>query len=148
MEESSLSASEGEIDGEIEGDGSEDDIRELRARRHALTHKLAQQQKRRDKIQVSQDAIFIYTHCLLLMLVSVSFTRIDQANELELTKVFVSVLQAVLQMGGQLEIEIRPFYLVPDTNGFIDHLEGLRKLLACGTYILVVPLIGETLFDH
>lgn len=57
VEESSLSASEGEID----GDGSEDDIRELRARRHALTHKLAQQQKRRDKIQVSQDAaIFIH----------------------------------------------------------------------------------------
>lgn len=58
VEESSLSASEGEIDGEMEGDGSEDDIRELRARRHALAHKLAQQQKRRDKIQVSPDAIF------------------------------------------------------------------------------------------
>ncbi|XP_051763855.1 telomerase-binding protein EST1A [Ctenopharyngodon idella] len=105
VEESSLSASEGEIDGEMVGDGSEDDIRELRARRHALTHKLAQQQKRRDKIQ------------------------------------------AVLQTGGQLEIEIRPFYLVPDTNGFIDHLEGLRKLLACGTYILVVPLIVITELD-
>ncbi len=62
VEESSLSASEGEID----GDGSEDDIRELRARRHALAHKLAQQQKRRDKIQVSPDAIFICTPCLLL----------------------------------------------------------------------------------
>lgn len=47
-----------------------------------------------------------------------------------------------MQTGGQLEIEIRPFYLVPDTNGFIDHLEGLRKVLASGTYILVVPLIG------
>ncbi|XP_052423477.1 telomerase-binding protein EST1A isoform X1 [Carassius gibelio] len=105
VEESSLSASEGEIDGEMEGDGSEDDIRELRARRHALTHKLAQQQKRRDKIQ------------------------------------------AVLQTGGQLEIEIRPFYLVPDTNGFIDHLDGLRKLLACGTYILVLPLIVITELD-
>ncbi|XP_026075847.1 telomerase-binding protein EST1A-like isoform X1 [Carassius auratus] len=105
VEESSLSASEGEIDGEMEGDGSEDDIRELRARRHALTHKLAQQQKRLDKIQ------------------------------------------AVLQTGGQLEIEIRPLYLVPDTNGFIDHLEGLRKLLSCGTYILVVPLIVITELD-
>ncbi|XP_051973201.1 telomerase-binding protein EST1A-like isoform X1 [Xyrauchen texanus] len=97
VEESSLSASE--------GDGSEDDIKELRARRHALTHKLAQQQKRRDKIQ------------------------------------------AVLQTGGQLEIEIRPFYLVPDTNGFIDYLDGLRKLLACGTYVLVVPLIVITELD-
>uniref|UniRef100_A0A8C2FYD4 Telomerase-binding protein EST1A n=1 Tax=Cyprinus carpio TaxID=7962 RepID=A0A8C2FYD4_CYPCA len=105
QEQSSLSASEGEIDGKMEGDGSEDDIRELKARRHALTHKLAQQQKRLDKIQ------------------------------------------AVLQTGGQLEIQIRPFYLVPDTNGFIDHLEGLRKLLACGTYILVVPLIVITELD-
>ncbi|XP_036450619.1 telomerase-binding protein EST1A [Colossoma macropomum] len=105
VEESSLSASEGEMDGEMEGDGSEDDIRELRARRHALAHKLAQQQKRRDKIQ------------------------------------------AVLQTGGQLELEIRPFYLVPDTNCFIDHLEGLKTLLACGTYILVVPLIVITELD-
>lgn len=55
-------------------------------------------------------------------------------------------LQAVLQTGSQLEIEIRPFYLVPDTNCFIDHLEGLKKLLACGTYILVVPLIGQQFF--
>ncbi|XP_026862235.2 telomerase-binding protein EST1A isoform X2 [Electrophorus electricus] len=101
LEDSSLSASEGEVDGDV----SEDDIRELRARRHALAHKLAQQQKRRDKIQ------------------------------------------AVLQTGGQLELEIRPFYLVPDTNCFIDHLDGLRKLLACGTYILVVPLIVITELD-
>ena len=42
--ESSLSTSE---DGE-----AEDDIRELRARRSVLTNKLAEQQKRRDKIQV------------------------------------------------------------------------------------------------
>lgn len=48
--ESSLSASEGEDDAEA-GD-SENDIRQLKARRHALANKLAQQQKRRDKIQV------------------------------------------------------------------------------------------------
>lgn len=46
--ESSLSASEEE---EEAGD-SENDIRELKARRHALANKLAQQQKRKDKIQV------------------------------------------------------------------------------------------------
>lgn len=49
--ESSLSASEGEEDAEEAGD-SENDIRQLKARRHALANKLAQQQKRRDKIQV------------------------------------------------------------------------------------------------
>ncbi|XP_070838890.1 telomerase-binding protein EST1A [Chaetodon trifascialis] len=102
--ESSLSASEGEEDAEEAGD-SENDIRQLKARRHALTNKLAQQQKRRDKIQ------------------------------------------AVLQTGGQLELEVRPLFLVPDTNGFIDHLEGLKKLLQCGTYIIVVPLIVITELD-
>lgn len=56
--------------------------------------------------------------------------------------VFVS--QAVLQTGGQLELEVRPRFLVPDTNGFIDNLEGLKKLLQCGKYIIVVPLIGKT----
>ncbi|XP_029924178.1 telomerase-binding protein EST1A isoform X2 [Myripristis murdjan] len=102
--ESSLSASEGEVDGEEEVD-SENHIKELRARRHALANKLAQQQRRRDKIQ------------------------------------------AVLQTGGVLELEVRPLFLVPDTNGFIDHLDGLKKLLQCGTYILVVPLIVITELD-
>ncbi|KAM9347913.1 telomerase-binding protein EST1A [Symphorus nematophorus] len=102
--ESSFSASEGEEDGEEEGD-SENDIRQLKARRHVLANKLAQQQKRRDKIQ------------------------------------------AVLQTGGQLELEVRPLFLVPDTNGFIDHLGGLKKLLQCGTYIIVVPLIVITELD-
>lgn len=50
-EESSVSASEGDEDIEEAGD-SENDIKQLRARRHVLANKLAQQQKRRDKIQV------------------------------------------------------------------------------------------------
>ncbi|XP_070700381.1 telomerase-binding protein EST1A isoform X2 [Pempheris klunzingeri] len=102
--ESSISASEGEEDADEVGD-SENDIRQLKARRHALANKLAQQQKRRDKIQ------------------------------------------AVLQTRGQLELEVRPLFLVPDTNGFIDHLGGLKKLLQCGTYIIVVPLIVITELD-
>nr|XP_046266682.1 telomerase-binding protein EST1A [Scatophagus argus] len=102
--ESSLSASEEEEDAE-EPEDNENDIRQLKARRHALANKLAQQQKRRDKIQ------------------------------------------AVLQTGGQLELEVRPLFLVPDTNGFIDHLGGLKKLLQCGTYIIVVPLIVITELD-
>lgn len=56
----------------------------------------------------------------------------------------VCVFQAVLQTGGQLELEVRPLFLVPDTNGFIDHLGGLKTLLQSGTYIIVVPLIGKT----
>ncbi|KAK3550109.1 hypothetical protein QTP86_020662 [Hemibagrus guttatus] len=105
LEEASLSTSEGEMDEGMDEYENENDIRKLRARRCVLVHKLAEQQKRRDKIK------------------------------------------AVLQTGSQLELEIRPFYLVPDTNCFIDHLEGLKKLLACGTYILVVPLIVITELD-
>ncbi|XP_072301913.1 telomerase-binding protein EST1A [Eucyclogobius newberryi] len=101
--ESSVSASEGD---EIEeADDGENGIKQLRARRHALVNKLAQEQKRRDKIQ------------------------------------------AVLQTGGQLELEVQPFFLVPDTNTFIDHLDGLKKLLQSGTYIIVVPLIVITELD-
>lgn len=43
-----------------------------------------------------------------------------------------------------MELEVRPLFLVPDTNGFIDHLAGLKKLLQCGIYIIVVPLVGKT----
>ncbi|KAK7925743.1 hypothetical protein WMY93_008053 [Mugilogobius chulae] len=101
--ESSVSASEGDEIEEV--DDGENGIKQLRARRHALVNKLAQEQKRRDKIQ------------------------------------------AVLQPGGQLELEVQPFFLVPDTNAFIDHLEGLKKLLQSGTYIIVVPLIVITELD-
>lgn len=44
----------------------------------------------------------------------------------------------------QMELEIRPLFLIPDTNGFIDHLASLAQLLESRKYILVVPLIGES----
>uniref|UniRef100_A0A8C5G1S8 Telomerase-binding protein EST1A n=1 Tax=Gouania willdenowi TaxID=441366 RepID=A0A8C5G1S8_GOUWI len=102
--ESSCSASESEEDAEEAQDG-ENEIRELRARRHALANKLAEQQKRKDKIR------------------------------------------AMLQTSGQLVLEVRPLFLIPDTNGFIDHLGGLKKLLQCAKYIIVVPLIVITELD-
>lgn len=52
MEEISLSTSEGEMDERMDEHENESDIQELRARRCALVHKLAEQQKRRDKIKV------------------------------------------------------------------------------------------------
>ncbi|XP_028662484.1 telomerase-binding protein EST1A [Erpetoichthys calabaricus] len=90
---------------EPDASGSEDDLRELRARKNALTRKVAEQRRRHDKIQ------------------------------------------EVLQTCRQLEIEITPVFLVPDTNGFIDHLSGLATLLSCGHYILVVPLVVITELD-
>ncbi|KAL8198927.1 UNVERIFIED_CONTAM: Smg-6, nonsense mediated mRNA decay factor [Gekko kuhli] len=92
-----------EDDSETEGSGGELDIRELRARKQALSRKVAEQQRRQDKIQ--------------------------------------AVLKDQAQV-RQMELEIRPVFLVPDTNGFIDHLDGLTKLLDCRQFIIVVPLIG------
>ncbi|KAK2537474.1 hypothetical protein Q9233_002778 [Columba guinea] len=91
-----------EDDSEAEGSGGEMDIKELRAKKQALARKVAEQQRRQDKIQ--------------------------------------AVLKDQSQM-RQMELEIRPVFLVPDTNGFIDHLSGLRTLLDCRKFILVVPLI-------
>ncbi|KAM6463187.1 telomerase-binding protein EST1A isoform 2-T2 [Liasis olivaceus] len=89
-------------DSEAEGSGGELDIRELRAKKQALARKVAEQQRRQDKIQ--------------------------------------AVLKDQAQV-RQMELEIRPVFLVPDTNGFIDHLGSLAKLLDCRQFILVVPLI-------
>ncbi|XP_051891205.1 telomerase-binding protein EST1A isoform X1 [Pristis pectinata] len=89
-------------DTEPEGSGGEDDIKELRAKKQALTKKFAEQQRRQEKIQA--------------LLEDQTFKR-------------------------QIEIEITPVFLVPDTNGFIDHLPGLVKLLDSRLYIIVVPLI-------
>uniref|UniRef100_A0A8D0GSQ5 Telomerase-binding protein EST1A n=1 Tax=Sphenodon punctatus TaxID=8508 RepID=A0A8D0GSQ5_SPHPU len=92
-----------EDDSEAEGgSGGELDIKELRAKKQALARKVAEQQRRRDKIQ--------------------------------------AVLKDQSQM-RQMELEIRPVFLVPDTNAFIDHLSSLVRLLECHKFILVVPLI-------
>ncbi|XP_043910311.1 telomerase-binding protein EST1A [Protopterus annectens] len=87
---------------EPEGSGSEDDIRELRAKKEVLARKIAERQRRQEKIQ--------------------------------------AVLEDQTHM-RQIEIEIIPLFLVPDTNGFIDHLSSLITLLNCKQYIIVVPLI-------
>ncbi|KAM8976872.1 telomerase-binding protein EST1A isoform 2-T2 [Pelodytes ibericus] len=51
-------------------------------------------------------------------------------------------IQAVLDDKTRpLELEICPLFLVPDTNGFINHLPGLELLLSYQIYILVIPLI-------
>uniref|UniRef100_A0A8I4A322 Nonsense-mediated mRNA decay factor n=1 Tax=Callithrix jacchus TaxID=9483 RepID=A0A8I4A322_CALJA len=101
-EEENVVIEDFEEDSEAEGSGGEDDIRELRAKKLALARKIAEQQRRQEKIQ--------------------------------------AVLEDHSQM-RQMELEIRPLFLVPDTNGFIDHLASLAQLLESRKYILVVPLI-------
>ncbi len=43
----------------------------------------------------------------------------------------------------QIELEIRPLILVPDTNCFIDHHRSIQRLLGTQKYTIVVPLIGK-----
>ena len=41
-----------------------------------------------------------------------------------------------------LEMEIRPRYLVPDTNCFIEHLSVIIRALDSKKYSIMVPLTG------
>ncbi|XP_018412650.1 PREDICTED: telomerase-binding protein EST1A isoform X2 [Nanorana parkeri] len=64
------------------------------------------------------------------------------ARKLEERKRRQQKIQAVLDGKTRpLELEIRPLFLIPDTNGFINHLPGLEQLLSSQIYILVIPLI-------
>lgn len=50
--------------------------------------------------------------------------------------------QSLLEGSVTLEMEVRPRYLVPDTNCFIEHLDVVQDL-AGGPYTVMVPLVGE-----
>ncbi|KAM5182486.1 telomerase-binding protein EST1A [Mantella aurantiaca] len=66
----------------------------------------------------------------------------ELARKLEEQKRRQQKIQAVLDgKTRSMELEIRPLFLVPDTNGFINYLPGLEQLLSSQIYILVIPLI-------
>lgn len=44
-------------------------------------------------------------------------------------------------------LENYPSYLVPDTNCFIDHLNGLHDVVASGDFTLVIPLVGKFIYS-
>ncbi|KAK8771884.1 hypothetical protein V5799_024870 [Amblyomma americanum] len=53
-------------------------------------------------------------------------------------------IQAVLQEHRSKQafiLEIRPRYLIPDTNSFIDHLPLVKKLVADGHFYVYVPIV-------
>ncbi len=41
--------------------------------------------------------------------------------------------------------ENHPNYIVPDTNCFIDNLEGLKKIIDSKDFTIILPLIGKVL---
>ncbi len=59
--------------------------------------------------------------------------------------------QAVRQAaaGGPrgVEIEVRPIYILPDTNCYIDWLEGIARLAQpSSNYTVLVPIVGTSVF--
>ncbi|XP_070572544.1 telomerase-binding protein EST1A-like [Ptychodera flava] len=53
-------------------------------------------------------------------------------------------IQAVVESHSKarpFRLEVRPVYIVPDTNCFIDHLKGVQMIVDSKRYTLIVPLV-------
>jgi len=74
---------------------------------------------------------FFATPCRDIVLLQ---TRIQQSIQ--------AAIDGSQQESRSIHLEIRPQFLVPDTNCFIDHLQGIAALLATRRFTVVVPLIG------
>lgn len=53
-----------------------------------------------------------------------------------------AAIDSLQQEVRSIRVEIRPQFLVPDTNCFIDYLHGITMLLAGKRFTVIVPLIG------
>lgn len=54
------------------------------------------------------------------------------------------LLQKILRQSVvSVHIEVRPKYLVPDTNCFIDYLTMIKTIAEAHFYTLMVPLVGK-----
>ncbi len=67
----------------------------------------------------------------------------EKRNKLKAIVDEKSKMESLIEMNVQrrLELEIRPRFIIPDTNCFIDHLNLLNKILSSFHYIVVVPLL-------
>ncbi|XP_064618843.1 telomerase-binding protein EST1A-like [Lineus longissimus] len=53
-------------------------------------------------------------------------------------------IQAILdneKSNKPIVLEINPVNLVPDTNCFINHLDGIKRLVQCNKFTVIVPLV-------
>ena len=82
------------------------------------------------------------------------FDEFDDLNELKEKRRFLKekmdekmkrekTQRNLLEMGAQrrLELEIRPKFVVPDTNCFVDHINLIDRIIATSYFIGVVPLL-------
>ncbi|XP_076251691.1 smg6 nonsense mediated mRNA decay factor isoform X1 [Rhynchophorus ferrugineus] len=51
------------------------------------------------------------------------------------------VMKILSQSVVSVHLEIRPKYLVPDTNCFIDHLDSIQNMAKSHTYTVMVPIV-------
>ena len=42
------------------------------------------------------------------------------------------------------EVTVKPKYLIPDTNCFLDSFKELMSVLESGHFVIAIPLTGET----
>ncbi|XP_052219123.1 telomerase-binding protein EST1A-like isoform X2 [Dreissena polymorpha] len=63
--------------------------------------------------------------------------RVDEKNRIQENR------NRVLEKNKthSIEMEVRPIFLIPDTNCFIDHLPSLQKLIVARHYTIVIPLV-------
>lgn len=71
--------------------------------------------------------------------------RIEEQQKKELET--ANVLQAAASQQRPIELEIRPKFIVPDTNCFVDHLELVERILDTNYFIVVVPLLVVSELD-
>jgi protein SMG6 len=67
----------------------------------------------------------------------VELERTQRRQELHKQRVKKILSQAVVSV----HIEVRPKYLVPDTNCFIDHLDRITAITSSHVYVLMVPIV-------
>ncbi|XP_044271255.1 telomerase-binding protein EST1A isoform X2 [Tribolium madens] len=67
----------------------------------------------------------------------VELERTHRRQELHKQRVKKILSQAVVSV----HIEVRPKYLVPDTNCFIDHLDPITTITSSHVYTLMVPIV-------
>lgn len=59
-----------------------------------------------------------------------------------------SLIDEATSQQRPIELEIRPKFIVADTNCFVDHLDLIDRILATSYFILVVPLLVVSELEH
>ncbi|XP_023013335.2 uncharacterized protein isoform X1 [Leptinotarsa decemlineata] len=87
-----------------------------------------------DKEKITYDAP---TEIRDLLTRKVELEKRKRSHDLHMQRVKKILSQSVVSV----HMEVRPKYLVPDTNCFIDHLDGIQIIAQSHCYTLMVPIV-------